>query len=85
LADRVRAGLLRLDMVDQVTSAGPQRDIAAAEPIPRMSPHRRICGPAPPREVLRQNEAMGVTVRVMPNHLDGFTRSAIRVSGEIAP
>jgi hypothetical protein len=50
-----------------------------------MSPHRRICGPAPPREVLRQNEATGVTVRVMPNHLDGFTRSAIRVGVEVAP
>jgi hypothetical protein len=27
-------------------------------------------------EVLRQNEAQGVQVRVKPNHLDGFTRSA---------
>jgi hypothetical protein len=35
------------------------------------------------REVLRQNEAMGVTVRVLPSHLDGFTRSAIRVGDQV--
>jgi hypothetical protein len=27
------------------------------------------------REVLRQNQAQGVRVRIKPNHLDGFTRS----------
>jgi hypothetical protein len=36
------------------------------------------------REVLRQNEAMGVAVRVLPIHLDGFTRSAIRVGDQVA-
>jgi hypothetical protein len=36
------------------------------------------------QEVLRQNEAMGVPVRVVPNHLDGFTRSAIRVGDGVA-
>jgi hypothetical protein len=35
------------------------------------------------REVLRQNEAMGVPVRVMPSHLDGITRSAIRVGDAV--